>query len=210
MVDCSRVVYDSSNSSIITTSHTNSQKSVVLTFDDGPSRLLPSILDVLKKEEIQAVFFWQSKLIYPARPWKRLLDEGHQIGTHSTKHRNLAALTYEKQYQDIRNSIRKIEEITGTKLEYFRPPYGQYNKDTIKAAEALNVTPVLWRLASMDWELKDDPNQIVTYVTDNLEDGAIILLHELTQTLEVLPALIQAIRDKGYGFSKLKIKGRNV
>ncbi|ASN07323.1 polysaccharide deacetylase [Virgibacillus necropolis] len=182
-----------------------SQKSIVLTFDDGPSRVLPAILDVLKEENVPATFFWQSRLLYPERPWERVLDEGHLIGTHSTKHLNLVKQPYEKQYQDIRNSVSKIEAITGNKVTYFRPPFGQYNNDTIKAVKKLNLTPILWRVASMDWELKEHPEQIISNVVDNLEDGAIILLHELTQTVGILPALLKAIKEKGYVLANLEI-----
>lgn len=203
MVDHSRVVYDSTDSNIITKAQLKSQKSIVLTFDDGPSRVLPSILDVLKAENVPATFFWQSRLLHPERPWKRVLNEGHLIGTHTTKHLNLVNQPVEKQYKDIKNSVRKIELITGNKVTYFRPPFGQYNNDTIKAVNELNLTPILWRVASMDWELKENPEQIISNVVDNLEDGAIILLHELTQTLEVLPALLKAIKEKGYVFGQL-------
>lgn len=110
---------------------------------------------------------------------------------------------YEKQYQDIRNSVIKIETITGNQIKYFRPPFGQFNNDTIKIAKELNLTPVLWRIASMDWELKNNPEQILLNVVENLEDGAIILLHELTQTLEILPPLIKVIKEKGYAFRLL-------
>lgn len=196
-------MYDSTDSTIVTKAQTKNHKSVVLTFDDGPSRVLSSILDVLDGENVPAVFFWQSRLLYQERPWKRVLNEGHLIGTHTTKHLNLVKQTYENQYQDIRNSVKTIETITGDKVKYFRPPFGQYNNDTIKAAKKLNLTPVLWRVASMDWELQGNPEQIILNVVDNLEDGAIILLHELTQTLEVLPTLIKAIKEKGYEFTLL-------
>lgn len=196
-------MYDSKDSNIVTKAQQKSQKSIVLTFDDGPSKVLSHILDVLQSENVPAAFFWQSRLLYPERPWKRVLDEGHLIGTHTTKHLNLVKHPYEKQYQDIKYSVDKIEKITGNHVKYFRPPFGQYNNDTIKIAKELNLTPVLWRIASMDWELKDNPEQILSNVVENLEDGAIILLHELTQTLEILPLLIKTIKEKGYGFSSL-------
>lgn len=197
-------MYDSTNPQIITLNQIHSDKSVVLSFDDGPSKVLPQILDILKEENVQAMFFWQSRLLYPSRPWQRLVDEGHILGTHSMKHRNLVELSYEEQYEDIRNSVAHIEKITGNPLVYFRPPYGRYDRNTLKAAKALNLTTVLWRIASMDWELKEDPDQIVRYVTENLEDGAIILLHELEQTVAILPQLIKAIKEQGYSFSLLK------
>lgn len=178
-------------------------KKVILTFDDGPGRVLPEILDILKEETVPAIFFWQSRLLYPNRPWKRVLDEGHLIGTHSTKHANLVNLPFQEQYRDLLNSKRKIETITGQEVRYFRPPFGQYNHDTILAARDLGLIPVMWRISSMDWELKDRPEQIIANITDNLEDGAIILLHELPQTVEALPDLIAEIRGKGYGFSLL-------
>lgn len=196
-------MYGSTNPNILTHSPQAGKKSVILTFDDGPSRALPQILDVLKKEDVPAAFFWQSRLLYPARPWKRVLEEGHQIGSHSAKHMNLINLPYEEQYEDIQNSLMKIKQITGFEVKHFRPPFGQFNDDTLKAAKDLNLVPVMWRVASMDWELQKTPEKVISTVIDNLEDGAVILLHELQHTAEILPELIQAIREKGYGFSLL-------
>ncbi|WP_404332838.1 polysaccharide deacetylase family protein [Mesobacillus maritimus] len=196
-------MYDSKDSNVLTSIKSSPQKSVVLTFDDGPSSVLLPILDVLKNENIPATFFWQSRLMYESRPWKRVLEEGHQIGTHSTKHLNMTKLSFEEQYKDLEQSVAKIEGITGTKVVFFRPPFGQYNDHTISAAHALGLIPVLWRIASMDWELEDNPEQIISHVINHLEDGAIILLHELHQTLEVLPILIKEIKHLGYQFSTL-------
>lgn len=183
---------------------TNGEKQVILTFDDGPSRVLPQILDILKAEKVPAIFFWQSRLLYPQREWKRVLDEGHQIGTHSSKHVNLAQLSYEKQHRDIKNSVDKIERTIGKKVTLFRPPFGQFSDDTLAVAEELQLQVVMWRLSSFDWELADNPQQIIDYIVDHLEDGAIILLHELRQTVSVLPKLIQRIREKGYGLGTLE------
>lgn len=203
-MDYTRVVYGSSNPEIVTSLKPDpAVKSVALTFDDGPSRVLPEILDILKQENVPAAFFWQTRLLHPERPWKRVLDEGHLIGTHTVKHKNLTALSYEEQYRDIRNSLSKISEITGAKPIYFRPPFGQFNDGTLKAARELNLKTVMWRVASMDWELQKNPENLVTTIVDNLEDGAIILLHELQHTVQMLPELIRAIREQGYTFKLL-------
>jgi peptidoglycan/xylan/chitin deacetylase (PgdA/CDA1 family) len=180
-----------------------SKKTVVLTFDDGPGRVLPEILDILKKENVPAVFFWQSRLLYPQRPWKRVIEEGHQIGTHSSKHSNYVNLSPHEQVQDLSSSKTKIESIIGQEVKLFRPPFGQYNEHTIAAAKQLGLSTIMWRISAMDWELKEQSEQIIANVIENLEEGAIILLHELTQTVEALPALIAEIRNKGYEFSLL-------
>lgn len=203
MVDSTGVVYHSTDENIVTTIPSSHKKAVVLTFDDGPSRVLPRILDILKHEKVPAIFFWQTRLLYSSRPWNRVLEEGHQIGSHTTKHSNLAKLSYQQQYQDIKRSINQIELITNRKVTYFRPPFGQCNEDTLKVAKELGLTIVMWKIASIDWECKTNPQQIITNIVDNLEDGAVILLHELKQTMEALPDLIKAVRDKGYSFTGL-------
>ena len=194
-------MYDSRNKGILTSIEKvkdNSSNRVVLSFDDGPSKVLPKILDILKSEEVNALFFWQTRLLYPARPWKRVLEEGHIIGTHTTKHRNLIKLTEAEQYKELHSSKMKIETITGSSINYFRPPYGQYNDTTIKAAKELGLQPVMWKIASMDWHHKENPEEILSCVLENLQDGAIILLHELTQTVKILPELIKQIKAKDY------------
>ncbi|MDC3417987.1 polysaccharide deacetylase family protein [Aquibacillus salsiterrae] len=203
MVDQSRVVYDSKDENVLTKIKGTRDKTVVLTFDDGPSKLLPNLLNILKEEQVPAVFFWQSRLLYPKRPWQRLLEEGHHIGSHTINHPDLTRLSYQEQLKQLKVSVSEIETITGQKVNFFRPPFGQYNDDTIKAAKALGLTTVMWRIAAIDWELKCDPEQIITNVIDHLEDGAIILLHELAQTIEVLPTIIQSIKSKGYSFTTL-------
>jgi len=198
-------VYDRKDS-VITRSHELTgklQKSVVLTFDDGPGRYLSQILDVLKAEDVQAVFFWQTRLLYPKRPWKRVIEEGHIIGSHSCKHQDFRKMEYQKQYNELVHSKRKLEDITGQPVNYFRPPFGQYNTCTLKALKGLDMIPVMWSTASFDWELRGNPEQIVSNIITHLEDGSIILLHELLQTLQALPELIRQIRNEGYSFSLL-------
>lgn len=113
-------------------------------------------------------------------------------------------MTQQEQYDELKKSTDAIERITGEPVKFFRPPYGQFNGDTLEAANRLELKTVMWRIASMDWELKDDPEQIVANVVDHLEDGAIILLHELSQTVKVLPQLIAAIKEQGYEFAVLE------
>lgn len=194
------------NDQVITRAHEiteERQKSVVLTFDDGPGRHLPQILDALKMGEVPAVFFWQTRLLYPQRPWRRVLEEGHMIGSHSCKHPDLRKMDYQEQYAEIFNSKKKLENTIGQPIRYFRPPFGQYDDGTLKALKELDLTPVMWTIASLDWELKAHPEQIISNVVLNLEEGAIILLHELPQTLLVLPELIRQIRNEGYSFTIL-------
>lgn len=181
----------------------STEKKVILTFDDGPSRQLTAILDILREKNVQALFFWQSKLLYKHRPWQRLLDEGHQIGTHTHNHKNLIKLKRDQQYVQIETSVNKIEEITGQKVKYFRPPFGQYNEDTMSILADLNLLPLMWEITSYDWLNKTTPKEIVFNVVSNVREGSIILLHEVEQTVTILSELIDGVRERGFEFSLL-------
>nr|WP_239585973.1 polysaccharide deacetylase family protein [Bacillus mesophilus] len=173
-------------------------KKVMLSFDDGPGRQLPYILDTLKEKKVRALFFWQSRLLYSNRPWKRVLSEGHKIGSHANNHTNLITLSKEQQLKHIKYSVEKLEQVTGEKVKYFRPPYGQYNEDTMSIIQDLQLTPVMWDITSYDWDHKVNPSCIKTNVTSHIREGSIILLHELSQTAAILPELIDEIRKQGF------------
>jgi peptidoglycan/xylan/chitin deacetylase (PgdA/CDA1 family) len=196
-------VYDWENKEIWTNKRDwdhHSSKSLILTFDDGPSSVLVPILDILKKHEVKAMFFWQSRLLHKHRPWKSVLDDGHIIGGHSLRHRDLTRLNLEEQLRDITSNKRHIEQLTGQQMKYFRPPYGQFNEDTLEVLKMLGVTPFLWEVAGLDWEHKESPVHIVHNILNYAEDGSVILLHELKQTVTILDELITDLKAEGYSF----------
>ncbi|KAA0550005.1 polysaccharide deacetylase family protein [Bacillus sp. BGMRC 2118] len=183
-------------------SASNKRSGVVLTFDDGPGKYTEELLDILQKKQVKAVFFWQSRLVYSNRPWKRLLADGHILGSHAHNHKNLTKLNREEQYHQLYSSKLIVEKVTGTEITYFRPPFGQYNEDTMKILKDLGMTPVMWDISSYDWELKE-PKRITSNILDHVQEGSIILLHELEQTVEALPSIIEGIREKGLSFELL-------
>jgi peptidoglycan/xylan/chitin deacetylase (PgdA/CDA1 family) len=196
-------VYDWENKEIWTNKRDwdyRSSKSLILTFDDGPSSVLVPILDILMKHEVKAMFFWQSRLLHKNRPWQRVLDDGHIIGGHSLRHRDLTRLSYKEQLHDITSNKRHIDQLTGKQMKYFRPPYGQFNEDTLDVLKELNVIPFLWEVAGLDWEHKENPVHIVHNILNYAEDGSVILLHELKQTVKILDELITELKAEGYSF----------
>ncbi|WP_026702913.1 polysaccharide deacetylase family protein [Salibacterium aidingense] len=176
---------------------------VVLTFDDGPGRQLEAILDVLQAKNVPAAFFWQTRLLYNERPWKRVIQEGHQLGSHTHSHKKLSRLPKAGQRKQIKDSVDKMRAVTNTNVSLFRPPFGQYDESTMEILEELNITPVMWEISSYDWIHRKDPETIISNVAAHVRDGSIILLHELEQTQAVLPRLIDEIRNKGYQFTLL-------
>lgn len=179
----------------------DAEKKVVLTFDDGPGRYLDGILDILRHNAVPAMFFWQSRLVHYRRPWQRCLEDGHIIGSHAHNHSNLSRLSHEKQWKYLKWSKDHLEAVTGQRVTHFRPPFGQYNENTMTILKELKLVPVMWEISSYDWEHKGSPEKIVCNVINHIRPGSIILLHELQQTVAVLPQIIDGIREKDFEFT---------
>ncbi|PRO64434.1 polysaccharide deacetylase family protein [Alkalicoccus urumqiensis] len=178
------------------------RKTVYITFDDGPGKYTDAILNILSRHGAEATFFWNTSRLYDGRPWKRLLQEGHALGTHAHKHVNLETASWEEKVYQLDTSIRLMEDITGIRPDLFRPPYGRYNDELTALAGACRLQTVLWNTTSFDWELKHDPQQIaVNSLT--AAGGDILLLHELPQTVEVLDDIVTELKEKGYALKAL-------
>lgn len=85
-------------------------------------------------------------------------------------------------------------------MNLFRPPYGDYDNETIRTIREYGYFPVQWTVNSMDW--KDyGTEDIVSRVLDSsrLKNGAIILCHNGARcTPDALSPMIEGLQDKGY------------
>lgn len=181
--------------------HTQSgTKEIVLTFDDGPTDTLAPIIDTLETARVPAIFFWQGEKIRDTATLRRVVDDGHAVGSHGCHHVRLDALSREMQREDISGSMRRIEDATGRAVTLFRPPYGRFNRDTLAVTAELGLTLVLWRVAGWDWKLKNQPKTIVTNLVDHTSPGDLLLLHELPHTTHVLPEILAGLTQRGLVF----------
>ncbi len=169
------------------------------------------LLDTLDEYEVKTTFFlvgsWVKK--YPDSV-KKISKKGHDIGNHSSTHAHMPALSADKMKEEITDCNNEVKKLTGKSPTLFRPPYGDYDNNTVNTVKSLNMYPVQWNIDSLDWK---DPSveQIVKNCTDKLTEGSIILLHNgAANTPAALPKIIEAIKDKGYKIvpiSKLIPKG---
>ena len=157
------------------------------------------LLDTLDQYEVKTTFFLVKQWVdnYPGSV-KEIAARGHDIGNHSATHPHMAQLSVSEQLQEISDCNKAIEQLIGKCPTLFRAPYGEYDNKLVKNLRAQNMYCVQWNIDSLDW--KDPPaDEIVSRITEKLCPGSIILLHNgATNTPEALPALIEAIRSKGY------------
>jgi peptidoglycan/xylan/chitin deacetylase (PgdA/CDA1 family) len=187
-------------------------KYVALTFDDGPDPVYtPEILDILKEKDVRATFFLIGRNVQDySEIARRMVEEGHSIGSHTYSHKSLIPLTAKSTYNEIKNAEVAIEEATGIRPTLFRPPRGVYSGYARELLKEERYTIVLWDLSAVDWaELA--PKKIVANVVNKVKPGSIILLHDSGDlityrggdrhsTVKALPEIIDKLRAQGYEF----------
>ena len=180
---------------------------VLLTFDDIPANAPHDvglrIAETLKEKEAGAIFFVNAGLIDSEEDRqliKTLHDMGFIIGSHTYTHPYLNELSEEGVREEIDKNNEVLEEITGEKVVFFRPPFGIFTDYTY---DYLAEKDMLWMNWSYgyDWEADymDGPALADIMVnTPYLGDGANLLMHERSWTADALPEIIDGLREKGY------------
>lgn len=175
---------------------------VILTFDVAwKSDDLDELLTILEEEGVRSTFFLTGEWVdQNPEQVKRISDGGHDLGSHSQNHENMTLLGEEERKKELEQVQTKVRQLTGTQMEFFRPPYGNYDDDLIRQAKELGYYTVTWDVDSQDW--KDYGKEaILREVLENkdLQKGSIILFHTGTRYLaDVLRELICGLREAGY------------
>ena len=186
-------------------------RSVILTFDDGPSaKYTPAVLDILKEHDVPAVFFVIGTRVqqYPEIA-RRIVDEGHELGVHTFFHPNIAEVSDLRLKLELHASQELTESVSGKSTNLFRAPYGfDENPDTPKEARVLsllsdeNYVVVGIEIDSTDWT-RPGAEEIADAVTTRAQadQGSVVLLHDAggdrEQTVKALPMIIQSLKDAG-------------
>ena len=200
---------------------------VALTFDDGPDPTwTPRILDILKQKHVPATFFIVGENALTQRGLlERLVREGHEVGSHTYTHPNLAGATATETAFELNTTQRLFEAFTGHSMRLFRAPYfGDAEPTTADeigpALQAQNrgYISVGLHVDPGDWKRPGAQvivNETIAQVTgtrpcagNNSGDTPcsrnIVLLHDAggnrQQTVEALPAIIDQLRARGYSF----------
>ena len=174
-------------------------KKVALTFDDVPNIYTLKILKILRSYRIKSTFFLVG---YQVRRHpdvaKEIVHQGHELGNHSYSHRWNGGITVDNLIQDIQDAEKCIVEVTGRMPLYLRPPGGLIDENIKKACGLSGYGIVLWTVDSKDWFYPDSKQTILNNVLNHVKSGSIILFHSLSQTVEVLPEVIETLQNQGY------------
>ena len=177
-------------------------KNIYLTFDCGyENGYTGKILDVLKEKGVTATFFLTGHYIDSASDLVlRMKNEGHTLANHSNLHKNITAISSNEIRREILDLEQKYYNLTGSYLtKFFRPPAGNFDKDSLEVVQALGYTSLFWSVSYKDWNHQNDASYAVKEVCDNIHNGAIILLHAVSSAnADALGMIIDNLQNKGY------------
>ena len=165
---------------------------------------IDSILETLRANNVKITFFivgeWADK--YPEEV-KKISEAGHEIGTHSNTHPHVNNLSAEKNLEEIKISVNKLEKLTNQKITLYRTPYGEYNDIVIETSRNNGYFPIQWNIDTLDYEGLNC-EEMWNRIKGKLSNGSIILSHNGTEhTAESLDTIIKNIKKQGYDFVKV-------
>ncbi|MEU7065130.1 polysaccharide deacetylase family protein [Streptomyces sp. NPDC046161] len=125
-------------------------KVVFLTFDDGAEKN-PQFLKMAADLKLPISMFLTDNVAssdYGHFQTLRDNGSGSTINNHTLTHPNLRTLDFAAQKKEICGQQERLEKRFGTKPTRFRPPFGNYNDNTLKAASECGISQViLWRVS---------------------------------------------------------------
>ena len=180
------------------------RKGILLTFDDGPHPdVTPAVLDRLDAFAARAVFFLIGSRIERAPHLLRQITErGHLIGNHTYHHRDADVVGDRRPhfgmfYHDARRCQVTVEQYTGRRPRFFRPPGGRLTPVTVLVPKLLGLHCVTWSADVGDWRFRSvgEAQAGAERLMRSIKGGDIVLLHDDNPyVLDLLDALLPRLR----------------
>lgn len=194
------------------------RKELVLTFDDGPApETTPAVLAALAKECVRATFFMLGKNAeaHPALA-RRVLAEGHTVGSHTYRHPVLDRMALERAEAEINHGIEEIEyALYGQRRSapitpFFRFPGFASNQALLDRLAQRNIMVFGTDVWASDWNPMS-PDQQLQLIVARIEEAGrgIVLFHDTrAQTAAMLPRFLQEMKRRGYRIVHVEPTGR--
>jgi peptidoglycan/xylan/chitin deacetylase (PgdA/CDA1 family) len=125
-------------------------KTLALTFDDGPSEFSNDLLQLLADNHIAAGFFINGKNVPGLESvLDREVGDGHMIGNHTQTHASLPSLSADQIVDEVAETDPYLSRIPQDRL-LLRPPYGDWD-DSVTSA--LQASPMKKYFGPVDWDI---------------------------------------------------------
>lgn len=198
------------------TSLRSQRKVVALTFDAGANADgIPSILRTLKAKGVPGTFFLTGQWVrsYP-RYTKQIASRGYVLGNHTDTHPHVPQISDSSLREQLTSTETAVRTLTGRSTKpLFRFPFGDRRTSDIARVNSLGYVAVCWTVDTAGWlgtSGGQSSDTVMTRVLGGLKPGEIILMHvgsnptdHSTLDADTLPAIIDELRSRGYGFTSM-------
>ena len=172
-------------------------KCVALTFDDGPGKYTPELLNLLDQYNAKATFFLIGRNVKKNPQLVRdEVERGHEIGNHTWSHEDLNEMSLGAAKRDLQKTDDAVKDAAGVEPTLVRPPFGALPASLKKN---LDVPIALWDVDTLDWKTRDTKSTIKA--AEKVVPGSIVLMHDIHKsTIEAMPKILKDLDAKGYHF----------
>lgn len=181
-----------------------SEKTVALSFDDGPDPLYtPQMLETLRRFGVRSTFFVIGReLERHVDLAERIVAAGHELGNHTYTHPWLTKLEEEARRDELERTDRLIRAVSGKRPTVFRPPFLAWDEAVVRLAESFGYATVgAANVEAADWTMPG-VSFIVEKTLACLRPGAVLLFHDgggdRSQTVEAVGLLLAELERLGY------------
>ncbi|WP_024834748.1 delta-lactam-biosynthetic de-N-acetylase [Ruminiclostridium josui] len=185
------------------------KKIIYLTFDEGyENGYTAQILDTLRDNNVKAAFFITGPYLKEHQDLvRRMVEEGHTVGNHTIHHPSLPEKSDAQIEEEVVGLERAFTEKFGAKMNFLRPPKGEYSERTLSITSKLGYCNLFWSFAYDDWyrDKVRGPEYTYKVVMRNLHNGEIMLLHAVSKdNADALGMIIKGAREQGYEFGNVQ------
>lgn len=178
------------------------QKTIYLTFDDGPiPEVTPWVLETLRTYNAKATFFCVGDNVrkYP-RIYQDVRESGHAVGNHTLNHLSGWATENISYFHNIRHCARFVSS------GLFRPPYGKLRPSQIQFLQR-HYHIIMWDVLSGDFDKDISPEDCFQNVIQHAAQGSIVVFHDSLKAENnlryALPLVLEHFTKLGYQFLAL-------
>ena len=176
------------------------EKYVVLTFDDGPSgRHTARLLEGLEERNVKATFLLCGyRMAEFPELTQRIFNDGHEIGLHGYSHGDMTEMSRRIIAAELFDCTQLLPEDCDP--VFLRPPGGCCSDGVRQVAQARQLAILGWSVDPRDWATTDTI-AIERTVMKNIQDGDIILLHDMSaSSVQAALDIIDSLQKEGFRF----------
>lgn len=172
---------------------------VALTYDDGPSKNTSRILAKLEECGGKATFFMVGKRAENyADTIRQMVQQGCEVANHTYDHTLMTKVPPQELEKQLMKTNQVVYDASGVTPVAMRPCGGATNDAGMVVAGTISMLAILWSIDTLDWETRN-AESTVSAVLDHVQDGDIILMHDLYETTaDASDVIIPELVNRGY------------